>query len=101
MTPSERYARNFAKVAYHEDNLDCLYDIDRYQIARIFDTFKPEYHAAIAEYPFWILQDKNMTPRDRRRAAQYAREDNGKDCRFLFSHARIVRYLEQLQNSQS
>jgi hypothetical protein len=99
MTPSERYARNFAKVAYHKDNLDCLYDTDRYQIARIFDTFTPEYHAAIAEYPLWVLQKKNVTPRDRRRAAQYVRE--GKDCRFLFSHARIVRYLEQLQNSQS
>jgi hypothetical protein len=101
MTPTERYARNFAKVAYHKDDLDCLYDIDRYQIARIFDRFKPEYHDLIAEYPLWVLQYKNMTPRDRRRCEQYAREDNGKDCRFLFSHARIVRYLEQLQNSQS
>jgi hypothetical protein len=99
MTPSERYARNFAKVAYREDNLDCLYDTDRYQIARIFDTFTPEYHDLIAEYPLWIAQPENVTPRDLRRARQHVSE--GKGSMFLFSHARIVRYLEQLQNSQS
>jgi hypothetical protein len=99
MTPTERYARNFAKVAYFKDNLECLGDDDRYQIARIFDRFMPEYHAAIAEYPLWINQYKNLTPRDRRRCEQCHREGNWPT--FLFSHARIVRYLEQLQNSQS
>jgi hypothetical protein len=99
MTATERYARNFAKVAYREDNLDRLDNDDRYQIARIFDTLTPEYHAAIAEYPLWIFKKKNITPRDWRRCEQYQREGNWPT--FLFSHARIVRYLEQLQNSQS
>ncbi len=99
MTPSERYARNFARAAYLKDNLDCLDDTDRCQIARIFKTFKPEYHAVIAEYPLWIALAENLTPRDRRRCEQYQREGNWPT--FLFSHARIVRYLEQLQNSQS
>ncbi len=99
MTPSERYARNFAKVAYHTDNLDRLTTNDRYQIARIFDTFLPEYHAAIADYPLWVIKRKHMTPRDWRRCEQCTRE--GSWPIFLFSHARIVRYLEQLQNSQS
>jgi hypothetical protein len=99
MTPSERYARNFARAAYHKDNLDCLDDDDRRQISRIFDRFKPEYHDLIAEYPLWIPNEANWTPRDKRRVEQCFRE--GSWPMFLFSHARIVRYLEQLQNSQS
>jgi hypothetical protein len=95
MSPIERYTRNFVKVAYHEDNLDYVYDTDQYQIARIFDRFKPEYHDLIAEYPLWIIQYKNWTPRDRRRCEQYVREGKGKDCRFLFSHARIEAYVRQ------
>jgi hypothetical protein len=93
MNAIERYARNFAKIVYHADNLECLDDTDRYQIHRIFDSFKPEYHAAIAEYPLWVLQ--NVTPRDGRRFEQYLRE--GIWPIFLFSHARIERYLRQVQ----
>jgi hypothetical protein len=99
MTPSERYARSFAHAAYLKDNLECLCDDDRYQISRIFNRFKAEYHDLIADYPSWIANEANWTPRDKRRVAQCFRE--GGWPTFLFSHARIVRYLEQLQNSQS
>ncbi len=97
MTAIGRYARNFAKVAYHEENLDRLDDEDWRQINRIFKTFNPEYHAAITEYPHWVFQKKNMTPRDWRRCDQCVRQ--GEWPIFMFSHARIEKYLEQLQNN--
>jgi hypothetical protein len=95
MTPIERYARNFTKVMYYEDNLECLGDTDRQQIYRIFNTFKPEDHAAIADYPLWISQPKNGTKRDSNRIKQSYRE--GKFPFFMFSHARIVAYLEHAE----
>jgi hypothetical protein len=95
MSPTERYARNFAKVVYEADTLDCLSDIDRYQISRIFDTFKLEYHELIADYPLWVVQPESWTPRDKRRVEQHSRE--GKGCMFLFSHKRIVAYLEHAE----
>jgi hypothetical protein len=93
MSPTEQYSRNFAKVVYHEDNLDCLDDTDRHEIARIFDHFKSEYHDLIADYPKWVNQPKNATPRDLRRVKQYERE--GWCPMFLFSHARIEAYVRQ------
>jgi phosphoenolpyruvate carboxylase len=95
MTPIERYARNFAKVVYNEANLECLSNTDRQQISKVFNKFKPEYHETIAEYPLWINQPKNMTPRDRRRVKQYQREERWPI--FMFSHARILAYLEQAE----
>jgi hypothetical protein len=95
MTPIERYARNFAKVVYLQDNLECLDDTDKQQIYRIFNTFKLEYHAAIAEYPLWISQSKNLTPRDRNRVKEYRRENEWPV--FLFSDARIEAFLEQAE----
>jgi hypothetical protein len=99
MTPTERYARNFAKVAYHSDSLDVLDDTDRRQIARIFDTFRDEYHAAVAEYPLWVAQPKNLTPRDRRRVNEYQRR--GEWPIFLFSQSRIAAYLHRYLESQN
>lgn len=98
MTATERYARNFAKVAYHSDSLDALDHTDRKQIARIFDTFKAEYHEVIANYPLWIAQSENITPRDRRRIAESYRK--GEWPIFLFSHARIESYLRTLHDPQ-
>jgi hypothetical protein len=93
MNAKERYSREFAKILYKADNLDCLSDIDRYQIHRIFDRFKPKYHDLIAEYPLWIAQLENVTPRDLRRARQQNSE--GKGSMFLFSHARIEAYVRR------
>lgn len=96
MTPvMERYAVNFCKVVYGENHLESLDDTDLKNTYRIFDTFAPEYHAAIAEYPLWIVQPRNWTPRDQRRVKQYQRE--GRSCMFLFSHARINAYLDHLE----
>lgn len=99
MTPTERYARNFAKLSYHSDSLDALDDTDRKQIARIFNTFNPYYHDAIAEYPQWVSQTKNITPRDRRRIAESYRK--GEWPIFMFSHARIEAYLHRRLKSQT
>ncbi len=99
MTPTERYARNFAKVVYETDTLDCLSDTDRREISRIFNTFNPIYHDLIAEYPLWIARPKNITPRDLRRAIQRIRENKG--SMFLFSHARIETYLNHLEQAQN
>jgi hypothetical protein len=93
MTATERYARNFARAAYLKDNLDCLGDDDHYQISRIFNRFKPEYHDLIADYPSWIANGANWTPRDKRRAEQCFRE--GSWPIFLFSHSRIEAYVRQ------
>jgi hypothetical protein len=95
MTATECYSRNFAKAVYHTDNLDSLDDDDRRQISRIFNTFKPEYHDVIVDYPLWVVQPESWTPRDRRRVKQHSRE--GKGCMFLFSHARIAAYLEHAE----
>jgi hypothetical protein len=95
MTPIERYARNFAKVVYHQDNLECLNDTDKKQIYKVFNTFKPEYYETIADYPLWINQRAHIAPRDWRRCEQYQRED--KWPIFLFSHARIEAFLKQAE----
>jgi hypothetical protein len=99
MNVTEQYARNFAKAVHGQDSLDCLSDNDRRQISRIFDHFYPEYHDQVVEYPLWITKWKNQTPRDKRRAKEAIAK--GKWPMFLFSHARIEKYLdllEQLQN---
>lgn len=97
MNHLERYKSNFAKVVYRADHTDDLDDTDVKQMYRLFDTFSPDDHAAIANYPLWIVQPKNWTPRDRRRFKQYQRA--GKDCMFLFSHKRIQAYLDNLGRS--
>jgi hypothetical protein len=95
MNAIERYTRDFAKIVYEADTLDCLSNNDRRQISRIFNTFKPEYHDVIADYPLWVVQPESWTPRDKRRVEQHNRE--GKGCMFLFSHARIAAYLEHAE----
>lgn len=93
MTPIERYALNFAKVCYWKDSLDALDNTDWYHIHRIFNTFNPEYHDLVAKYPTWAVQKKNITPRDLRRVDQCFK--SGDWPMFLFSHARIEKYIRQ------
>jgi hypothetical protein len=91
MTPMNRYALNFAKVAYHADSVDALDSTDWHHIHRIFAKFYPQYHEHLAEYPIWVTRLANITPRDLRRCKQFERE--GKWPMFLFSDKRIEAYL--------
>lgn len=99
MTPIERYALNFAKVAYHDNHLDALDDTDWHHVHRIFNHFSAQSHDQLAEYPQWINRPKNLTPRDRRRVDEYQRR--GEWPIFLFSLKRIETYLDRLKQAQS
>jgi hypothetical protein len=95
MTHLDRYALNFAKVAYHTDDVSVLDNADWYHIHRIFNHFPPQYHDQLAEYPLCAF--KNITPRDIRRCKQYERE--GEWPIFMFSLKRIETYLDRLKQA--